>query len=426
MGKNILTVQPPLRLKKDFREAIVRLCGRESATRSELRRAGIVLRMDDVPVNFSELEKETGHCRDTIRCWYWRVSYANGLWEEMAGQILRETGHAGPMLRKERLVSRILADRPRSGAPCKYSSMQYTDIAVMALKPPSEFGRPITHWTARELADEVHLLGVAPGISSRQVGRFLEEADIKPHRSQYWLNPKIDDHDEFKRQVSDICTLYMDTPGLHAEGTHVVSTDEKTGIQALERNAPAKPMLPGHPEKIEFEYTRHGTLSLIPSFDVATGKITQYRIGPTRDEDDFAGHIAATIATDSKAKWIFVLDQLNTHMSESLVRMAAELSGYDGDLGEKGRHGILKDIKSRREFLENPGHRVRFVYTPKHCSWLNQVEIWFGVLSRKILKRGNFTSMKNLERKIRGFIDYFNRTMAKAYKWTYKGLPLTG
>lgn len=172
MGKNILAVQPPLRLKKDFRKAIARLCGRESATRSELRRAGIVLRMDDVPVNFSELEKETGHCRDTIRCWYRRVSYANGLWEEMAGQILRETGHAGPMLRKERLVSRILADRPRSGAPCKYSSMQYTDIAVMALKPPSEFGRPTTHWTARELADEVRLRGVGYG-NILQTGRPL-------------------------------------------------------------------------------------------------------------------------------------------------------------------------------------------------------------------------------------------------------------
>jgi transposase len=106
--------------------------------------------------------------------------------------------------------------------------------------------------------------------------------------------------------------------------------------------------------------------------------------------------------------------------------MAAELSGYVGELGEKGRHGILMDIGSRKEFLEDSAPRVRFVYTPKHGSWLNQVEIWFGVLSRKILKRGNFISREDLEPKIRGFIDYFNRTMAKAYKWTYKGLPLTG
>jgi hypothetical protein len=184
-------------------------------------------------------------------------------------------------------------------------------------------------------------------------------------------------------------------------------------------------MIPGHPEKIEFEYRRHGTLSLIPSFEVATGKIVSHHIGETRKEEDFAKHIASTIGNRREDRWIFISDQLNTHMSETLVRMVAELTGYKGELGEKDKSGVLKNLKTRREFLSDPEHRVRFVYTPKHCSWLNQVEIWFGILVRKVLKRGSFASAEILRDKIEKFIGYFNRTMAKPYKWTYKGLPLT-
>lgn len=343
----------------------------------------------------------------------------------MVEDILNEPGHAGPILRKERLVRRILADRPRSGAPCTYSVEQYTEIVALALKPPSDYGRPITHWTARELTDEIHKQGISSEISQRQVQRFLDQADLRPHRSQYWLNPKIDDRDEYEKQVREICDLYIKARELRKSGTHLVSTDEKTGIQALERIAPKKSMRPGQPEKIEFEYKRHGTLCLMPSFEVDTGKITAYYIGDTRNEEDFAGHIAATIAADPNAQWIFVSDQLNTHMSETLVRLVAALIGYKGDLGEKDKSGILKKMKTRKEFLSNPEHRVRFVYTPKHCSWLNQVEIWFGILVRKVIKRGNFPSADDLRDKIKKFIEYFNRTMAKPYKWTYKGLPLT-
>ena len=209
-------------------------------------------------------------------------------------------------------------------------------------------------------------------------------------------------------------------------GTHLISPDEKTSIQALERIAPTKPMISGHPEKSEFEYKRHGTLSLIPSFEVATGKIVQHHIGETRNEQDFAGHIAATIGDRREDRWIFISDQLNTHMSETLVRMVAELTGHKGDLGEKDKSGVLKNLKTRKEFLSDPEHSVRFVYTPKHCSWLNQVEIWFGVLARKVLKRGDFTSAKDLGEKMGMFIGYFNRTMAKPYKMMNKILFLHG
>jgi len=216
----------------------------------------------------------------------------------------------------------------------------------------------------------------------------------------------------------------MNTPELHKNGIHVVSTDEKTGMQALERIAPSKPMRPGKEELIEHEYSRHGTLCLIPSFDVASGRIIESYMGDTRDESDFAGHIAKTISTDPDAEWIFICDNLNTHISETLVRLIAGKIGFKTDIGVKGESGILKNMSSRQKFLKDKTHRIRFVYTPKHCSWLNQVEIWFGILVRKVLKRGSFESKIKLREKITEFIAYFNRTMAKPFKWTYKGIPL--
>ena len=214
------------------------------------------------------------------------------------------------------------------------------------------------------------------------------------------------------------------TPELHKQGVHVLSTDEKTGIQAIERDAPALPMRPGQVEKPEFNYDRHGTLCLTPNFEVATGTIVTPTIGPTRTEKDFAAHIERTVQSDPQGTWIFVLDQLNTHMSAALVALVALLCGISSDLGEKGKRGILKSRHSRRAFLEDPSHRIRFVYTPRHASWLNQVEIWFSILSRKALKRASFTSTDHLRQRLLSFIEYFNRTMAKPYKWTYAGKAL--
>lgn len=211
---------------------------------------------------------------------------------------------------------------------------------------------------------------------------------------------------------------------LKSEGIHVVSCDEKTGIQALERIAPTKPTAPGYVERREFEYTRHGTVCLIANLDVATGKLVSPTLGPTRTEEDFVEHIRRTIATDPKAPWIFVLDQLNTHLSEGLVRLVADACRIKSDLGTKGDSGILETMASRREFLVDPEHRIRFVYTPKHCSWMNQIEIWFSVLVRRLLKRGSFASLDEISAKIRAFIDYFNATLAKPFRWTFTGIPL--
>jgi transposase len=162
----------------------------------------------------------------------------------------------------------------------------------------------------------------------------------------------------------------------------------------------------------------------IANFHVATGEVLEGTIGPTRTEDDFAAHIATTIDRDPRATWIFVLDQLNTHMSESLVRLAAERCQIVEDLGDKGRCGILKSLPSRKQFLSDTSHRIRFVYTPKHCSWLNQVELWFSILVRRLLKRASFVSLDDLRTRIVDFIRYFNRVLAKPFKWTYTGRPL--
>lgn len=194
-----------------------------------------------------------------------------------------------------------------------------------------------------------------------------------------------------------------------------------TGIQALERLHPSLPILPGHVERQEFEYQRHGTLSLIANLEVATGHVVTPSIGPTRTEADFAAHIAQTIQTDPQAAWIFITDQLNTHQSETLVRLVAEQGGLQEELGLKGKSGHLATMKTRAAFLSDPSHRIRFVYTPKHSSWLNQIEIWFSILVRRLLSRLSCSSVQQLQTQILAFIAYYNRTADGAFHWTYKG-----
>lgn len=200
-----------------------------------------------------------------------------------------------------------------------------------------------------------------------------------------------------------------------------MSCDEMTGIQALERAYPTQVMTLGQVERQEFEYVRHGTLSLIASWDVTTGQVGVPYLAPTRKETDFANHITEVIAQDPKAGWIFIVDQLNTHQSASLVHLVATQCQLSQDLGLKGKSGILKSMPSRAAFLSDPSHRIRFVYVPKHTSWLNQIECWFSILVRRLLKRGNFTSTNDLKQQILKFIDYFNRTLAKPFLWKFEG-----
>jgi putative transposase len=219
--------------------------------------------------------------------------------------------------------------------------------------------------------------------------------------------------------------LYRDALILAKQGERIVSTDELTGVQALERKYPGLPLAPGKVERIEFEYIRHGTRVFILSRDVASGHIIAPFCGPTRKEADFLAHVQAVVATDPMVKrWHFVVDNLDTHRSEALVRWVAQESDLDIHLGVKGDSGILQNRQTRAAFLSDPTHRIVFHYTPTHCSWLNQIEIWLSILVRKLLKRGPFTSVDDLKAKVLSFIDYYNRTMAKPFKWTYQGKPL--
>ena len=202
----------------------------------------------------------------------------------------------------------------------------------------------------------------------------------------------------------------------------VSSSDEKTGIQAISHSQISK-MSVGKLKRTESEYIRNGTTCLIASRNIKTGKLDAYNLGQTRKEEDFLKHAQEIVATQPNKKHIIVCDQLNTHKSASLVRWVASVCYPDTiDLGIKGKEGILKSQNSRMLFLENEGHRIRFFYTPKHCSWMNQIENWFGILERKVIKHGEFISVDSLEKQISDFIYYYNDILSKPIYWTFSAV----
>lgn len=242
--------------------------------------------------------------------------------------------------------------------------------------------------------------------------------------SRYWLNTEKDAAFEVKSAA--INGLYQRAAELADQGEMVVSNDEMTGVQAREQKVAAKPVKPGKPMLIEHEYIRHGTLAFIVSFNVSRGGILLATSGSTRNEADYQAHIKRLIDENPAVKrWHIVADNLNTHCSESLVRFVAAESDLPIELGVKGVSGILKSLKSRVAFLTDPTHRIVFYFTPKHASWLNQIEIWFSILVRKLLRKGSFVSLDDLRNKVMRFIAYYNSTMAKPFKWTYGGKALS-
>ncbi len=291
-----------------------------------VQRSTIILRGFQGWLN-GEIAVEVKLNRQQVGIWRqrWRETWESlCVWECNEPQRLREA------------ILDVLSDAPRPGAPPTFQADQVALIIGLACESPKLSGRPIHHWTLNELRDEVLARKIVNTISRAQVGRFLQQAALQPHRKKMWLTSTEKDPDKFQREVENVCNTYLEAPQKAAvNGTHTVSVDEATSLQALERNAPDKPVQPGQVTKQEFEYTRHGTTTLTAGLDVVTGKIVSPTLEPTRTEPEFVQHIARTVSSDTDGEWVIVVDCLNTHMSESLVIWTAAQCGALDDLGQK-------------------------------------------------------------------------------------------
>ena len=317
--------------------AKVRVSEKQLAVLQELSRSrtaakGIVQRALILVLGFQgllnqQIAEEVGLNRQQVGVWRqrWREAWESlCVWECTEPHRLREA------------ILEILSDAPRPGSPGKITADQVARILAVACESPKLSGRPITRWTHRELRDEVVKRKIVESISVAQVGRYLKQSALQPHRSKMWLNTTEKDPDTFEREAAAVCQTYRDASRKAAlDGTHTVSVDEATSLQAIERNAPEKPARPGSVAKQEFEYARHGTTTLTAGLDVVTGRIVSPTLKATRTEPEFVDHIARTVSLDPTGEWIFIVDDLNTHASESLVEWVAERCGVHDPLGKK-------------------------------------------------------------------------------------------
>lgn len=289
------------------------------------------------------------------------------------------------------------------------------EVITLATSKTSEHDCVASQWSLDDLAATLVNRHADEAMHRSTIWRILNEADLKPHRSVYWLNSHDPDFDD---KAQDICKLYVQAPVLYQHGELVICTDEKTGMQILQRKHPTILVQPGKPEKREHEYIRHGTRCLIASFVVPTGKVV-WDLGVTRTSTDFAAHLAHVAAQfPDQQRFHWILDNLNTHWSLDVCRLMAQLNGlpfHKKDL----RTGV-----QRRAFLTDPDHRHVFHFTPKHGSWLNQVELWFSTLARRFLKRGDFASAQDFVARLTAYLNDHNAHRAHPYRWTYTGQPL--
>lgn len=317
-------------------------------------------------------------------------------------------------------ITGILLDNPRSGAPEDYDANQRAMVVTMACQNPQDYGLEISHWSLPYLRLAIEQAGFAPGISESTINRVLNDVEVRPHKHQYWLHSKekYESPETYEAKVNAINELYRQAKE-KPDDLRILSTDEMTGIQALERRFPDKPTMPHKDAKIEFEYIRHGTTSLIGFLDVSSGQMEPPFLNDTRTEEDFVNALKDVIERDPSKRYCIVADNLNTHESESLVRYVAEQIGDNQDLGIKGKCGVLKNKESRAQYLSDSEHRIRFYYTPIHCSWMNQIEIWFGIINRRLLRKKSFLSVGELTQSIITFVEQYNRYFAHPFNWKY-------
>ena len=277
-----------------------------------------------------------------------------------------------------------LADDPRTGRPSTIAPTTRLRVIATACDPlPDADGS--SGWTLDLLVEELAVRGIE-GVSRSSVHRILATADVQPHRQQMWLHSP---DPKFVEKVNAIVALYLECP----PGSVVLSYDEKTGMQAVERKHPDRPPRPGRLARHEFEYIRHGTQSLLATLNVHTGEVIA-DCGPTRKAADMLQHMERVAAHYATGEVHVVLDNLNIHH------------------GERWEH-----------FNERHGHRFHFHYTPLHASWVNQVELFFGVLGRRSLRRKSFRSVEELRAHVMAFIARWNLRDKKPFRWTFAGFP---
>lgn len=284
-----------------------------------------------------------------------------------------------------------LADSPRSGRPPEVSPLERHQVIATACRSPMDLGYQRVLWNHETLATAVVSKKWVRAISPRTVGRILEDAEIKPHRVKMWCHS---DDPEYQRKMRAIVDLYIHLP----KGEPVLSIDEKTGMQALSRRRPLQPAGPGRAARFDFEYKRNGTRCLFACFNVGTGKVLG-QCTTQRKRVDFLSFLDRVASVYRQRRVHVVLDNLNTHRDTNQGAFITEW---------------------------NRRHGGRFVlhYTPTHGSWLNQIELWFCILTRRILRYGNFHSPDELVAAVLAFIREWNDTEAHAFRWTYEGLPL--
>ena len=401
------------------------MCMREILTKLTRQRNGrqeIIVRARIILLAFER------HNNQAIAAIVDRCSKTVGLWRRRWRDSFPALQQMECVLNRSAFIRAIvdtLSDAPRSGSPGRFTDQQIMNVIALACEDPRNSGRPVTSWTGAELADEAQRREWIDTISASHINRILRAVNLKPHRRLCWCNTTEKNPVLFQQQIEAVCQAYQEAPRLyHEQQTHTVCGDEMTSLQANERRAKTKLPCPGQPGREECQYTRHGAVCVTANWDVVEGRLFATTMSETRDNHDFARHIAQTIATAPKAGWVFIVDNLNTHCGGPLVEVVAKQLGIDASrLGKVKRHGVLKTMESRRAFLTDPTHRIRFLYLPKHSSWLNQIEIVFGILKRRALSRGSFTSRQDLIEKLQQFIEYFNEHMARPMCWTYTGRP---
>lgn len=248
-----------------------------------------------------------------------------------------------------------------------------------ACRNPSDVYIPVTHWSGPLLAE--HLREQGWKISDTSVRRILKDADLQPHRQTMWLTSQ---DDEFRAKRDEILHVYYDTPA----DEEIICLDEKTGMQALERRYADIPMERGMPVRREFEYIRHGTLTLMGAFDVRRGKLFGF-LSEDHDAGTFIDLLNVVDACYPTGRGHIICDNLSAHNTEDVL-----------------------------DWFDDHPQWIRH-FTPKHASWLNQIECMFGILQRRVLARGSFTSKDDLREKIHDYMLWHDRT-DKPFHWSYR------